>query len=192
MNIQVGLLIIGSLSIVLALLLYLVMRRSSLEQRLTERVRAIEDHVAAYQERVQLIVPHASDYINSLGLDGNRLLDEIRVRISSIEALTQEVGSLLAAKDLGALQEAELLLDGNHPVQQRPRRNFDGTTTQYCTLPPGWDEELEEMLQQLGSRLSQASLRAAEAGIPKRPKRQSTIFSLFKAGIKTTGKPYDW
>jgi hypothetical protein len=123
--------------------------------------------------------------MNSLGAEGSRLIAEIRTTVNSINDLLNEVGSLVATRDLGALQEATLLLKGEHPDQHTQVRKFDGTVSQRFVLPEDWDERLEALLQRAGQEVSEASMNATESGIPKRKKSESTMFDLQKARIRT-------
>ena len=188
----VGILVVTCSGFVLVLMLYILLRRDSMYHRLQSRLGFLESRMQEYNERVGIVETQASDYMNSLGPEGSRMLAEIRDMVNSINYLLDEVGSLAATKDIGALQEAELLLEGRHPGQNETVRNFDGTQTTRYTLPPDWEERLEIMLQHVGQEVSLASINAKEAGIPKRKKKQSTIFSLFKAGIRTGKGPYEW
>ena len=191
MNI-IGLVTVACSVFVLGIMLYIFLRRDSLYTRLRARLGFLESQMRDFNERVCIVENQASDYMNSLGPEGSRLIAEIRDMVNSINYLLDEVGSLAATRDLGALQEAELLLEGKHPEQHEKIRNYDGTYSSRYTIPLDWDDRLEGMLQRVGQEVSRASINAKEAGIPKRKKKQSTIFSLFKAGIRTGKGPYEW
>ena len=188
----IGLVTVACSVFVLGLMLYIFFRRDSLYAKLRQRIGLLESRMREFNTRVIIVENQASDYMNSLGPEGSRLIAEIRDMVNSINYLLDEVGSLTATRDLGALQEAELLLEGRHPEQNEQVRNYDGTLSTRYTIPHDWEDRLESMLQTVGQEVSRASIKAKEAGIPKRPKRQSTIFSLFKAGIRTGKGPYEW
>ncbi|MCB0325046.1 MAG: hypothetical protein KDD69_15790 [Bdellovibrionales bacterium] len=181
-----------SVGFVALLLLYILLRRDSLAKRVGERVTNLAQRVGEFSERAKLVEIHAADYMNSLSKEATQTLGALRRTIDETESLLAELQGLLELKDFGALQEAELLLNGRHPEQQVERHHFDGTSSKRFSLPNNWEERVEDMLQHLGKEVGRASVLATEAGIPKRPKQQSTIFSLFRAGIRTNRGPYGW
>lgn len=176
--------------LVLVVIGAVIVKKDSLEQRLGVQLDDLEGRFKDYQKRMSLIEAHAVDYANSLGNDGLTAVAEVRETLAAIYRTITEVGSLLATKDLGAMQEAALLISGRAPAEAKFLSGEAVATA--GVLATDWEGRLEELLQQIGSRVSSASLSAAEAGIPKREKRERTLFSLFKAKVYTGKGPYEW
>ncbi len=192
MNNLVAILTVGSTGFAILIFVTILYRRDSAMKTLSKRIAYLDRTIDEYNERIRIIDTQAHDYMCSLGADGSKLITEIKNMAMAINCLVDEVGSLIATRDLGALHEAQLLLDGSHQEQLNAAQNYDGTVTQRYILPPNWEQDLEQMIQHAGIEISKASQNAAQSGVPKRKKENSTIFSLFKAGIRLKNRPYRW
>ena len=177
--------------LVLVVLFSIIMKKDKLENRVRDQFDDLITRLRDQQERLALIESHAVDYANSLGQGGSKVLSELRDAITSITVLLTEVESLIATKDLGALEEAQLLMNGKHPDPDSVL-SVQGAARGSALLGGDWEGRLDELMQEIGSRVSSASMSAAEAGLPKREKKERTLFSLFKARVYTGKGPYEW
>lgn len=177
--------------LVLVVMFSIIMKKDKLEYRVRDQFDDLISRLRDQQERLTLIEAHAVDYANSLGEGGIKVLTELRDSLNAITALMTEVESLIATKDLGALEEAQLLMNGKHPDPDSVL-TAQGAARGSAILGGDWEGRLEELMQEIGSRVSSASMSAAEAGLPKREKKERTLFSLFKARVYTGKGPYEW
>ena len=177
--------------LVLVVMFSIILKKDKLEHRVRDLFEDLLSRLHDQQERLSLIESHAVDYANSLGETGIKVLTELRDSINCVNVLLTEVESLIATKDLGALEEAQLLLTGKHPDPDSVL-SAQGASRGSALLGSDWEGRLEELMQEIGSRVSSASMSAAEAGLPKREKKERTLFSLFKARVYSGKGPYEW
>lgn len=183
------------LLITFAVVAYFFVRRRTLEASLKIQVNDLKAQVTDYRDRLDRIELHATDYINSIGANGSRDLFQLRSIILTLEKLVTDIEACLVTPETESMLEARALLEKTlagaeeaPPARNKEQANLVTPTT---TLPPGWEMVLESLIQDLGSKIAQASLSADHAGIPKRRKKERTLLSLIHAGIKPSG-PYQW
>ena len=176
----------GSANILIFLFLMLffgviqiIQLRGKTLRRAKRRFSEFARKFAPYHERAKVVEASAQGYMTSLNDEVRRALLEMQELTKSIDRLLDEVGCLLATNELGAAKQAEVLLDGNHNIEE-------------MKVDCDWEVKLEGYLQKVGRSVSNASIAAKESGTPKRAKAKSTLFSLFKAGIRMSRGPYGW
>ena len=156
-----------------------------------DAVHDLAERFFPIQERVKMVEGTAVDYANSLGSEAISALEILQRRLGDMEFLLNEIQALLEDGQADAIREVDLYLRNAHPRQQHSETSFDGTHHD-LRIDPNWEEEFEYLIQKVGKVVSSASLSATKVGLPKRRKPQSTLFTLFKAGIKMDKGPYEW
>lgn len=178
----------GCVSVLAFVLILLLLKKASLKSEVYRETAMLRNRIEEFKIRIKLVEPHAADYMNSLGAEGSRAVLRLRDIISALERLIQELDNLLAYNHLGTLFEAKHLLDTAF-LSEEPEDKKEGfVTLSYDTLTSKWEEEIEDLLQEVGGKIANASISAEEVGIPKRRKRQPTLLSLYKADIRPKGK----
>jgi AraC-like DNA-binding protein len=169
--------------------------RDQLEHRLRDKLARYDYCVKQYQERLALIEPYVSDYMNSLGRETVQALLKVRRLMMAHRKVIEEIESLLVSHDYCSYPESERVIDSILPEArslQRGGRSSSaynaetlGSVPLVAAIPKDWELETETLLQMIGSDVYQASLRAKEIRLPKGGrKRRSTSSSLSMAKIR--------
>ena len=158
--------------------------RKQTKLRAKEKLNSLIVTAGEFDSRLQIVRAHAIDYLNSLGSDGARQMNEIQSLLAKVNLVTDRVKKLLESKSFGKMKLAEKILDGEEAIFLEDSGS-DSLSNWEFRLEKQWSEKIETLLQELGVNVASASQSAKNIGIPTfgRQFKRETIHDLKEAGI---------
>ena len=144
------------------------------------KLEDLSNKIAKHDSRLQIVRSHAIDYLNSLGPVGANNMSKIQSILSSVEVLADKAHALVKSNSKKNLKLANDILDGNQSVVIED----NGKKNDYI-LNQSWEKDIENLLQELGTKVAEVSNNAKSTGIPTfgRQFKRETMHDLEQAGI---------
>lgn len=141
---------------------------------MSEQVALLDE----YRHRKELLEEHTENYINSIGDMGVQSLFTCQMLLMTVEEMLHDVNTRVAN---GHLDEALAFKQYLTTSDEKALYN-SGDLGKYYELN-GWEETLEQKIQDLGSEIAYAS-DSFNSLVTKRRRRKATSMSLKEARIK--------
>lgn len=163
---------------------HFLLQRARVRARVESEVLKLAERVNSYQHRIDLVETHAVDYATSLSTEGTKALYQIRNCMVCAQNLLSILTELTESNCFSAFAQAEQLLAGDFPERTKSLAAIETVDASHLPRDRDWEDEIEELLQLIGSDVGHASQRRTNSGISSRRKRKGTFLSLAEAGIK--------
>lgn len=151
--------------------LYLLNLRSKLRAEVKSKLEELQTLVIAFEQRMGLVERHSLPYANALRKELSGNVPEIKKIITSKRKVLVDVEGLLLQGSIENLGKAKNKLNRELPPG-------------YAFLPEHWSRRIEDCIQDVGSKVLEASRSLRRlSGEPSGKKRTTTDLNLEKAGV---------
>ena len=171
---------LAAIVVLLPIVIVTVTGKKRYKKKAYDKLEKLSSAVGKQDSRLQIVRSHAIDYLNSLGPIGAKNMSEIQSKLSNVEMLADKAHVLAKSNSKKKIKLANDILDGKKSVTIEE----NGRKSEY-TLNDNWLNEIEDLLQELGNKIAEASNNSKDTGIPTfgRQFKRETMHDLEQAGI---------